>query len=130
MTEAKFVGNISSVTYDNWTDFVPSYHSYYDTYMKIKKLRKKAARQRMAFFAIVTVLICVAVVFLGGKSSYGSENIYVSEHVVSYGDTLWSIAKEYKPDSVTMDEYLYKLRRANSMTSSAINVGDVLIIPE
>jgi nucleoid-associated protein YgaU len=98
--------------------------------MKIKKLRKKAARQRMAFFAIVTVLICVAVVFLGGKSSYGSENIYVSEHVVSYGDTLWSIAKEYKPDSVTMDEYLYKLRRANSMTSSAINVGDVLIIPE
>lgn len=130
MTQAKHVGNISRVMYDNWTDFVPSYHSYYDTYIKMKNERKKAARQRRIFSAVLVVAVILAFVLCPGLKGAGSEGVHTELYSVLPGDTLWSIAGKYKPDGVTMDEYLYTLRRANALSSSAINVGDTIIIPE
>lgn len=126
MTEAKYAAEVSVILRDDWTDFVPSYHSYYDSYMKIKKLRRTAARQRRIFAA---VLICAAVLALFSVTGRGSE-AQCGTHVVSRGETLWSIAKEYKSENETMDEYLYKLRKANSMENSALKAGESLIIPE
>lgn len=43
------------------------------------------------------------------------------------GDTLWSIAKEYKPNKMRYDEYIYELQKhngisANLQTGQAIEV--------
>lgn len=130
MTEAKYVGNISRVMYDNWTDFVPTYHSYYDSYMRMKRERRKIARQRRIFSAAVIFAVIFAFILCPGLRTLGSESTHTELYSVLPGDTLWSIACEYKPSDETVDEYLYKLRRANSLSSSEINAGELIIIPE
>lgn len=130
MTEAKYVGNISRATYDNWTDFVPAYYSYYDSYKRMKNAKKKAARQRRMFSAVLVFAVIFASVLFPGLSTFGSESTDTELYAVLPGDTLWSIACEYKPVDATMDEYLYELRKVNSLSTSEINVGDLIIIPE
>ena len=50
------------------------------------------------------------------------------EHKVTYGDTLWSIAKEYKPDNMTMDRYMAWVYEHND--GGMIYPGDVVIMAE
>lgn len=130
MTEAKYIGRISPILADNWTDNTPSYYSYYNSHMKRKAAKKKLRRERMLF--VITMLIAATVVLSifalrpEGRETYDNNRL----HAVEYGDTLWSIANEYKGEGVTTGEFVYEIKKINSLTSSAINVGDLLIIPE
>lgn len=48
---------------------------------------------------------------------------------VSTGDTLWSISKQYKPESMDIREFIELIKRVNGKSSSAIQIGEVLQIP-
>lgn len=48
--------------------------------------------------------------------------ISTEEYVVSKGDTLWSIASEYKAEGQDIREYIYQIRELN-------NLDDCLIYP-
>lgn len=130
MTEAKYVGKISPILFDDWTDNTPSYYSYYDAHMKRKAAKRKLLHERIIFCAVmvVVVAVCLSVLSLRpqGSETYEKNNL----HAVAYGDTLWSIAKEYKDESQTTGEFVYEIKKINSMATSDINVGDLLIIPE
>lgn len=130
MTEAKYSRNISPILCDNWVDNVPSYHSYYNFHMKRKAAKKRLARERGVFcvVSIMLVMLCMMMFSITPKSQETYENNL--RHSVSYGDTLWSIANEYKPCDVSTGEFVYEIKEINNMTTSNINVGDLLIIPE
>ena len=130
MTEAKYLGNISPILYENWTDNTPSYYSYYDFHMKRKAAKKKLFRERVMFFATMLTIICVTLSVFGLNSE--SRETYDDNllHAVNYGDTLWSIANEYKSDEYSTGEFVYEIKKINSMSTSEINVGDLIIIPE
>lgn len=51
------------------------------------------------------------------------------EHRVRRGETLWSIAKQYKPDDITMQEYMAWVYEQNGY-SGDIYPGDVVIMAE
>ena len=51
------------------------------------------------------------------------------EHKVRSGETLWSIAKEYKPDDITMQEYISWVYEQNGHGGD-IYPGDVVIMAE
>jgi nucleoid-associated protein YgaU len=51
------------------------------------------------------------------------------EHHVRRGETLWSIAKQYKPDDITMDEYMAWVYEQNGHGGN-IYPGDVVIMAE
>lgn len=51
------------------------------------------------------------------------------EHKVRSGETLWSIAKEYKPDDITMQEYMAWVYEQNGHGGN-IYPGDVVIMAE
>lgn len=51
------------------------------------------------------------------------------EYVVKSGDTLWSIAKGYKPDDITMQEYMAWVYEKNGHAGD-IYPGDVVIMAE
>ncbi len=127
MTDISYLGHISRASYDNWTDYVPMYHSYYKSYKRLQQEKKRTKRQRKIFLFAV---ILTAVLFLmGARNSFGESSEQLI-HYVSEGDTLWSVAREYKPKGMTTGEYVYKIRKANAMESSAIKIGDEIIIPE
>ena len=48
------------------------------------------------------------------------------EHKVTYGDSLWSIAQDYKPDGMSMGDYMDWVYRHNE--SSMIYPGDVVVM--
>ena len=51
-------------------------------------------------------------------------------HAVNYGDTLWSIAAEYKDENESTGDFIYEIKKINEMKTSEIYVGQLLIIPE
>ncbi len=130
MTEAKYLGNISPILSDNWTDNTPSYYSYYNSHMKRKAAKRKLGRERLIFFVSMIIVVAISMSIFSlrpeGSESYDDNRV----HSVMYGDTLWSIANEYKDDNQSTGEFVYEIRKINSLTTAAINVGDVLIIPD
>ena len=130
MTEAKYIGKISPILYDNWTDNVPSYYSYYDSHMRRKAAKKKLRRERMVFFAVLVTVVAIvlSVMAINGQSHETYEANLL--HAVEYGDTLWSIANTYKGEDVSTGEFVYEIKKINSMKTSEIMPGDLLIIPE
>lgn len=96
----------------------------------MKNAKKKAARQRRIFLSVLVFAVIFTVILFHGSSAFGNESADTELYSVLPGDTLWSIAHEYKPANLTMDEYLYKLRKVNSLSTSEIYAGDLIIIPE
>ena len=126
MKRIRCAADISPVFCDNWTDHVPSYYSYYDSYVRMKKEKKKTLRQRLIFTA---ALVMALIIFAAAPGFGKSEGTPLSEHYVKEGDTLWSIASEYKPEGRRVDEFVYDIKKLNGLESSMINAGAVLVIP-
>jgi len=52
-----------------------------------------------------------------------------SEYMICSGDRLWDIASEFKPNSMSYEQYLYELRKVNNDTDlSVIYPGQVIKI--
>ena len=74
------------------------------------------------FFTLLVLLFTLKVI------SDASITFTPVEHTVRNGDTLWSIAKQYKPDDMTMDEYMAWVYDHND--SGMIYAGDVVTMAE
>lgn len=129
MTEAKYIGRVSPILADDWMDNVPSYYSYFEFHKKRKAAKKKLMQERLVFFTVCVLLVCMCMSYFTIRPE--SRETYVScpTYAVSYGDTLWSIASEYKSDNVSTGEFVYMIKKANDLNSSEIAAGDVLVIP-
>lgn len=67
---------------------------------------------------IIAGIIAVAILILGAVRSSGKPDFEMYEtYVIKSGDTLWGIAKEYKPAGMGYREYIYKLREHNGITA-------------
>lgn len=49
--------------------------------------------------------------------------------VVTPGDTLWAIAAEFAPSGTDVRLYVHKLQKRNHLSSSQLQVGQVLVLP-
>lgn len=64
----------------------------------------------------------------GSSSSSTSSPAY--ESVVVYeGDTLWSIAAEYRPQRIDIRTYIHKIQKLNQLSSAYLQEGQVLLLP-
>lgn len=50
--------------------------------------------------------------------------------VVERGDTLWKIAEQFRPDGMDIREYIYLVKQANHLRTSALSSGTVLTLPD
>ena len=57
--------------------------------------------------------ICINVVF--GATETSAAIVETEDYVVNDGDTLWTIATEYKKDKQDVREYVYQLRELNNI---------------
>jgi LysM repeat protein len=75
----------------------------------------------------ILVFVVLALTVLAIADNETKEFVPV-EHKVTYGDTLWSIASEYKPEDMTMDRYMAWVYDHND--GGMIYPGDTVIMAE
>ena len=78
------------------------------------------------FVTVITILIVLMINLFSlsfAKAKVETENI-----TVSAGDTLWSIACEYKKSGQDIREYIHELRKINDLDDCIIYPGQVLKI--
>ena len=75
----------------------------------------------LAVIAIVTTLIC------GSIAKTPQKELTAIPYCVQAGETLWSIAAEYKPSDMRYDDYIRKVQEHNGIGSD-IKWGDEIEI--
>jgi LysM repeat protein len=73
----------------------------------------------------ILVFLVVAIFNISIATSNKTKTI---SYIVSKGDTLWTIAGEYKADNKDIRQYIYELKQLNNMTNSNIYEGQELKI--
>jgi hypothetical protein len=79
--------------------------------------------------AILTVSLLLLLMVTVIKGICDVPEFVPIEHHVRHGETLWSIAKQYKPDDITMQEYMAWVYEQNGHGGN-IYPGDVVIMAE
>lgn len=93
--------------------------------------------EKYRFVLLVVLFICIFQ-FFSSIFIYSSTGEDISKHNyiekyeqvhISRGDTLWEIAKKYKPKNKSINKYVSYIKEFNHMKSNDIYAGDTLIIP-
>jgi LysM domain. len=102
--------------------------------MNIKKIRIKNIYSIIPV-AIVLVMLILIFVFSFTLKTNAKENKKnnkvkcYSSILIEDGDTLWSIAEEYKPsDSISTKSYIKEIKAINSLSSDTIHSGNYIIV--
>lgn len=89
-----------------------------------KKMTKKERNiRRWIFFALIAVIVLL---ICGSRTS---STYTVESYGIDYGDTLWKIAEEYKPNSISYSEYINTLYKLNKGLTAEIYPGQAILIP-
>lgn len=101
--------------------------------MKIYAPQNPAARAKRA--TSVAVLLAVAVVvgpqaFANDAAADGAaQAVHIDSYTVSFGDTLWAIARTITPANGDVRETVMEIQKLNVMESSALRAGEQLLLP-
>ena len=101
-----------------------------------RKYRRKTGlrRKKIAVYSCVLSLILIVIIAMSQSISTKAteqrpdgvkryESIMIQE-----GDSLWSIAKEYKLDEISIAEYINDVKKINRLYSDRIHAGNYLIV--
>ena len=89
-----------------------------------KKMTKKERNIRRGIFFTATAVIILLICGSRANPAYSIES-----YGIEYGDTLWKIAEEYKPNSISYSEYIDNLYKLNEGLTSNIHAGQSIMIP-
>ena len=87
-----------------------------------------AQKKKQVLFTIILAICLILSAIWVVADTMTAPKLVPVEHKVGYGDTLWSIAQEYKPDDMTMDSYMAWVYEHND--GGIIYPGDTVIMAE
>jgi hypothetical protein len=95
--------------------------------MSIKKQNTKG----FAFIFSAIVMICLTIgLSINSHAEARDNSVHTQQTIVVHGgQTLWSIGQQLAKPNEDVREVIYKLRKANHLTSSTITPGMKLVIP-
>lgn len=96
----------------------------------IRSSRLSRSMVKIALLLIVLMLTGTGVVSAFAAASDGHKDNELSTFVVRPGDTLWEIAVDHKPRGKDTRVYVEAIKRINGLSSSGIQAGDTLILPD
>lgn len=76
---------------------------------------------------IISITILMALIITLFNNCFAVKKVETEDYIVINGDTLWSIATEYKHEKQDIREYVYQLRKLNNI-DCIIYPGQVLKI--
>ena len=95
-----------------------------------------SATAPIRFVVLLTAVAVALLLLLSGalvtpaEAGTGSDVVTpVVHHEVRSGDTLWSIAAGFTPPDDDIRATIHEIRTVNGLSSSVIEVGQVLVIP-
>ena len=100
------------------------------------KREKQVAKQKKILALTITCILIVGVIVCGtiftfakNPASDVTKQRFYTSIVIEGGDSLWSIAEEYRSDAYTSTrEYIEDLKQLNGLTSETIHAGQHLIV--
>ncbi len=97
-------------------------------YRRLIRQRKLRRQRNVAFMIVLVFVITIASVAFANhnRSQIESEAVSIT---VCPGDTVWSIAKEYKPQDISLEEFVYNISANNGIKDGNIVCGQTLYIP-
>ena len=86
--------------------------------------------RKLLIMSVCLVIVAMgAAVYVGHSAAFSVETL--ETYVVEKGDTLWAIALNFAPPRMDVRDYVYRLRVANNLVSSAtIHPGQELVLPK
>ncbi len=102
------------------------------TSSKLRRLRRiqRVKKQRHIAFIVTLVfgIMVLNVMFFGfGMNKTVAQN--GRELTVKSGDTLWTIAQEYKPSGKDMRQFVREISQLNNIDDASIYCGQKLVVP-
>jgi Tfp pilus assembly protein FimV len=79
--------------------------------------------------SVLLATVCVVFLLIGGAADAEELPGPTREYVVSQGDTLWDIAAEHVAEGEDVRVYVDAIKKRSGITSSSLQVGQVLRIP-
>lgn len=89
--------------------------------MKIYDWRKFITFIITVLFLIILVVATVICV----KNEKQQELKAVEDYTIQSGETLWSIGSAFRPETMSIQEYIYKLEELNNITAD-IKAGTII----
>jgi len=110
--------------------------AYYKRLEVCRKAKLVRRRQIAAVKCFIVAFVMIIVVGLSGIFVVNASNKttntectrYYTSICVDSNDTLWSIAKEYRPDNCDITGYIRDIKAINNMSSDTIYAGQNLIV--
>lgn len=83
----------------------------------------------------IIIVLVLSIIFLCNNISFSEKSIEYKKIYTSYGDTLWSIAKEQKENNVyykdkSLQYIINDIKDINTLKNSSLSTGQELLIPE
>lgn len=98
--------------------------------------RERTIRNRIILMAFTVCLVLVIAVSYYSITSHAESEVgnvsfkYYTDIEVEYGDSLWSIAQEYRDSHYdSIFDYMNEVRSINHITGDTIKEGQILIVP-
>ena len=109
----------------------------YTEYRKRRRHRKGMSSIARFFLVLMVIVAAVCIILFGGKKITNAEESgntlqltkYYKTITIEKGDTLWSIANQYKSgDYRSTQEYVDELMSMNGLHSDGITSGQKLVV--
>ena len=97
-------------------------HGPYYTYEREQHMEK------LIYGLILVLCLVLLVAIVAQADRIDLAGLPRAEYTVQQGDTLWSIAKTYRPQEVQMQVFVYELRRINDLDTAMLMPGQTLKI--
>lgn len=95
---------------------------------------KKVNKKKFIRSTNITIGLIIFLILILSNISFSHTEVRYKEIAVSYGDTLWGIARHEQNNNIYFDnkdvrDIIDEIKYINNLTSSHLNVGDKLNIP-
>ena len=100
----------------------------------MRSIIKRRSISQKTIALVTSVIVCAALALiinvgtLTVRADETTDYTYKSIKIV-HDDTLWSIAKQYCPKSVSINEYINMVRATNGISTDKITEGNYLLVP-
>ena len=96
----------------------------------MKRYRISSKLRFSIFLAFIAVLLLSTYMAFVGLTDAQGDTVERYEIVsVSYGDSLWTLAKNHVPKDMNIREYVYHVAKYNKVDPGNLNPGDKIKLP-